>query len=195
MARSNVVPAEVSYATNAMLVGEPYGGVTYASLQLSGRCIAKPVDTHGQGVILPQLVTTYWPGGAEDVPAESVATVDFIGEEAVGEVVDHKLDAARQLATTIHRQIFGMDLANTTLVAGHFRSDLVARNAVDFDALGISRGQSVPLGGVAISRVVTHNQIRPGAYVANLYFPKRTTYPVFILDAIKAALPLNQGHY
>lgn len=188
----NVVPAEVSYATNAMLVGEPYEGVAYTSLQLSGRCIAKPVDRYGAGVLLPQLVTTYWPGGAEGVPPESVITIDFIGEAAEDEAVDPKIDAARQLSHAIHKQIFGMDLANTTLVVGHFRSDIIARNTVDYDAIGISYGQSVPLGGIAISRVVTHNQMRAGAYAASLYFPERTTYPVFILDAMKAALPLNR---
>lgn len=192
MARINVIPAEASYATNAMLVGEPYEGVAYTSLQLSGRCIAKPVDRYGAGILLPQLMTTYWPGGAEGVPAESVVTIDFVGEEAEGEAVDPKVDATRQLAQAIHKQIFGMDLANTTLTAGHFRADLVARNTVDFDALGISYGQHVPLGGIAISRVVTHNQMREGAYAASLYFPKRTTYPVFILDAMKTALPLNR---
>jgi hypothetical protein len=189
----NVVPAEVSYATNAMMVGEPYQGVVYSSLQLSGRSIAKPADSHGEGVLLPQLVTTYWPGGADGVPAETVATIDYIG--AGNETDDEDplaVDAARQLAHVIHRQIFGMGLANTTLTAGRFRSDLAARNAVDFDALGISHGQSVPLGGIAIARVVEHNQIRRGAYVANLYFPRRTTFPVFILHAIKMALPSNQ---
>lgn len=192
MANSNVVPAEVSYATNAMMVGEPYKGVLYTSLQLSGRPVAKPADRHGDGILLPQLVTTYWPGGADGVPPESVMTADFIGE---GEDDDgaYLTDTVHEMAYAVHRQIFGMDLANTTLRAWRYKADPLARNTVDYDVLGISYGQYVPLGGVAISQVVAHNQLRTGAYVANLYFPDRTTYPVFVLNAIKTALPVNNG--
>lgn len=186
----NVVPVEASIATNAMMVGEPYQGVVYDSLQLSGRCIARPANNRGEGILLPQLVTTYWPGGAEGVPRDTVVTIDFIGE-GDGAEDDPMVDATRQLTHAIHRQIFGMDLANTTLTAGRYRSDIIARNAVDIEALSMSRSQSVPLGGIAIARVIEHNQLRTGAYVASLYFPKHTTYPVFVLHAVKSAMPSN----
>lgn len=90
------------------------------------------------------------------------------------------------------REIMGMDLANTTLAAWRYRSDLIARNTVDHEALSVSSEQHVPLGGIAISRVVTHNQLQAGAYVANLYFPERTTYPAFILNTMKAAMPISR---
>lgn len=99
----NAVPAEVSYATNAMMVGEPYQGVRYRSLQLSGRAIAKPVDRYGDGILLPQLVTTYWPEGAEGVPSESVVTMDFIGEPEADD--SPLIDVVHGVTFAIHRQI------------------------------------------------------------------------------------------
>lgn len=182
-----VVPTEVLYATNAMMVGEPYQGVIYSSLQLSGRTVAKPADKYGEGTLVPQLVTTYWPGGADGVTPNSVITMDFMSDG--NESTTPLFDTTQRLTRAIHKQISGMDLANTTLAASRYQSDLMARNMVDHDALSISYDQYVPLGGIAISHVVAHNQLPAGSYAARLYFPVRTVYPVFILNAIKTALP------
>lgn len=189
MAESNHMPQEVSYATNAILVGEPYEGVRYTSLQLSGRGIAKPADYFGRGVIVPQLMITYWPGGADGVQPEMVFTTDLTDAAYADE--DDPVLAERRRIRQIQGQIVGMGLADTTLVGGRYRKGPEARSSIDYDALGISYGEYVPLGAIAIGRVVSHNQLRPGDYVASLYVPERTTYPVFILEAMKHALPTN----
>lgn len=185
----NLVPEEVSNATNAMLVGEPYHGVVYASLQLSGRGIAKPADHYGEGVSIARLVTTYWPTGAAGVLPESVVTMDMT-DTVFGSETDPVSEDYRR-ARVIQRQIFGLGIADTTLVASRYPKGTEARIAVDHRALGLSHEEHVPLGGIAISRVVAHNQIQPGDFIASLYFPDSTRYPAFILRAMKVALPFN----
>ena len=189
MVEMNVVPEEVSNATNAMLVGEPYHGVRYASLQLSGRGIAKPADHYGEGFSLARLVTTYWPTGAAGVLPESVVTMDMT-DTAYGHETEPVSEDYR-CAQQIQRQILGMGIADTTLVAARYPKGTEARIVVDFRALGLSQEEHVPLGGIAISRVIAHNQLRTGDYIASLYFPDSTTYPSFILRAMKVALSFN----
>lgn len=187
MVERNTVPEEVSNATNAMLVGEPYHGVRYASLQLSGRNIAKPADCRGEGVFLARLITTYWPTGAFGVLPETVVTMDMTDSAYDGEGDPLSEDYVR--ARDIQRQIFGMGIADTTLVAARYPKGTEARIAVDHRALGLSHEEHVPLGGIAISRVVQHSQLRSGDFIASLYFPDATRYPSFILRAMKVALP------
>lgn len=189
MVETYIVPEEVSSATNAMLVGEPYHGVRYASLQLSGRGIAKPPDHYGEGVSLARLVTTYWPTGASGVLPETVVTMDMTDSAFCGD--DDPVSEDYRRAREIQRQILGMGIADTTLVAAQYPKGTEARIAVDHFALGLSHDEHVPLGGIAISRVVTHNQMHPGDFMASLYFPDNTRYPAFILRALKVALPFN----
>lgn len=187
MAEVNLVPEEVSHATNAMLVDEPYHGVYYASLQLSGRNIAKPVDSQGEGLLLPLMAVSYWPGGAQGVQRDEVVSMDLTDAAFVDGAAAINEDFVR--ASEARRQIFGMGLADTTLVGGRYVKGTLARIGVDHNALGISRNQKVPLGAVVVSRVVEHNQMRSGDLAAHLYFPTVTTYPAFILRALKVALP------
>ena len=189
MVERNIAPEEVSNATNAMLVGEPYRGVRYASIQLSGRGIAKPADYYGEGVSLARLVTTYWPTGASGVLPESVVTMDMT-DSAFGSDDDPVCEDYRR-AVEIQRQIMGMGIADTTLVMARYLKGTEARITVDHHALSLSHEQHVPLGGIAISRVVAHNQMQPGDLMASLYFPDNTKYPAFILRAMKVALPFN----
>jgi hypothetical protein len=190
MAEINIDPEEVAHATNAMLVGEPYQGVRYASLQLSGKNIAKPADRYGEGVLLPRLVTTYWPGGAQGVTPESVYVTDLT-DAAYEDSDTATVNEDYRRAHEVQRQIFGTGIADTTLVGARYPKGTEARIAVDYNALGISYGQFVPLGGIVVSRVVQHNQLKAGGFAASVYFPERTTYPAFILRAMKLALPDN----
>lgn len=182
-----LVPEEVSNATNAMLVDEPYHGVRYASLQLSGRNIAKPADRTGEGLLLPRLAVTYWPAGAHDVAPGSVVSMDLT--DAAFAEGGAPVDEDYAQAIEIRRQIFGMDLADTTLVGARYEKGTLARIAVDRKAWTTSREQSVPLGAVVISRVVQHDQLRAGDFAATLYFPATTEYPLFVLRSLKVALP------
>jgi hypothetical protein len=187
MARLFYSTESVQLASNAIAVGEPYKGVRYQWLQLSGRGIEKPADAHGYGVLLPQLITTYWPGGTEDLPDGTVGIMDYTDDKE--DVVDlHHVDEEGRWVRELHRQIYGMDLADTTLVAGKYETGYEARVAIDIGALKTSYDQHVPLGAVAISRVVSHNQLREGRHMASLYFPEKTLYPVYVLKAIQRAL-------
>ena len=181
------VPEEGSYASNALIVGEPYHGVYYTSLQLSGTDLTRRTYRYGGGMLLPQLMTTYWPGGAHGVLPESTITLDLTDAAYAGDTDELNEDYLR--AREIQRQVHGLELTDRTLTRGRYREDMEARGAVDYNALDISRRQSVPLGAIAISRVIQYNQLRVGEFAAKLYFPVGTTYPLFILRSMKAALP------
>ena len=177
---------EITLASTAIVLGEPYAGIRYRWLQLSGRSIAKLTDVQVQGVLLPQVVTTYWPGGAEGIPKGAVATVDYLKSE--DDIPDGALGEEDMAVRFHYRMVKGMDIANTTLTKGRYKSGPEARWMEDPDVLRLAYEQSAPLGAVAISQVVDHNQLDEVEHVAGLYVPDSTLFPLYVFRAIRGEI-------